>query len=313
MRPSWCERVFTLPYKMWQASIVKKVQKPPCALPLRPSQAVGIQLPPCKSRTPFLLSSPHSGRNYPTDFLKTTILPLNELERMEDRFINELLQDLPAHGLSLIQALFPRSFCDVNRDWRELDASMFSPPLIEQDLIHSAKVRAGYGVIPRCLAPGKSIYRYCLPVEEARTRLTHYWQPYHHALHTTLESLVEQFGTAILLDIHSMPPLAQARPCDIVLGNKHGTTCSHDLISMAEDLFTAKGYHVQRNVPYPGGYITSRYGVMEENKQSLQIEINRACYVNLGTLKPNRHFTTMQKDLTDILSAMAHSFPTSKE
>lgn len=237
-----------------------------------------------------------------------TILPMNELERMEDRFTDQLLEQAPKQGLSLVQALFPRSFCDVNRDWRELDASMFSPPLIEKDLLLSKKVSAGYGVIPRCASPGKSIYRYCLPLEEAGRRLSQYWEPYHAALRQTQQTLHQQFGFTILLDIHSMPPLAQSRPCDIVLGNRHGKTCSSELIGLAEKLFVEKGYHVQRNTPYSGGYITGRYGRMEQNRQSLQIEINRACYLNLQTLQPNRHFTRMQQDITGILAHMAHSY-----
>lgn len=238
-----------------------------------------------------------------------TVLPMAELERMEDRFTDQLLKHAPENGWSLIQALFPRSFCDVNRDWRELDATMFSPPLLEKDLILSKKVSAGYGVIPRCTSPGKSIYRYCLPLEEAGRRLSQYWKPYHAALEQTQKTLHEQFGSSILLDIHSMPPLAQSRPCDIVLGNRHGKTCSSELINTVEQLFAERGYHVQRNTPYPGGYITGRYGRLNQNQQSLQVEINRACYLNMQTLQPNRHFLKVQQDITDILSEMARSHP----
>lgn len=301
--------VFTSAYELWQALIVKKIQKHPCTSTARPSSAVGIHLPSCRNRTPFLLSSPHSGRNYPQDFLDMTVLPMAELERMEDRFTDQLLQHAPENGWSLVQALFPRSFCDVNRDWRELDATMFSPPLLEKDLILSTKVSAGYGVIPRCTSPGKSIYRYCLPLEEAGRRLSQYWEPYHAALEQTQKTLHEQFGASILLDIHSMPPLAQSRPCDIVLGNRHGKTCSSELINTVEQLFTERGYHVQRNTPYSGGYITGRYGRMDQNQQSLQVEINRACYLNMQTLQPNRHFPKLQQDITDILSKMARSHP----
>ncbi|MBE1723234.1 MULTISPECIES: N-formylglutamate amidohydrolase [Acetobacteraceae] len=301
--------VFTSAYGLWQAFIVKKNQKLPCTNTARPSSTVGIHLPSCRKRTPFLLSSPHSGRNYPQHFLEMAVLPMTELERMEDRFTDQLLQYAPENGLSLVQALFPRSFCDVNRDWRELDATMFSPPLIEKDLILSTKVSAGYGVIPRCTSPGKSIYRYCLPLEEAGHRLSQYWEPYHTALQQTQKTLHAQFGASILLDIHSMPPLAQSRPCDVVLGNRHGKTCSDRLISLVEHLFLEKGYHVQRNTPYSGGYITGRYGQMEENRQTLQVEINRACYLNLQTLQPNRHFEKVQKDITDILSEMARTHP----
>lgn len=280
---------------------MKKNQKLPTLILNDSMNPVGIHAPPTHKKTAFLLSSPHSGRNYPQDFLDLTVLPLSELQRMEDRFTDELLQNAPAQGLYLIQALFPRSFCDVNRDWRELDAAMFTPPLLEEELISSPKVKAGYGVIPRCASPGKGIYRYCLPVEEVEKRLSHYWKPYHNALQSTQNTLVQEFGFSVLLDIHSMPPLAQTRPCDIVLGDCHGQACSSDLTAYIEELFVKKGYHVQRNTPYPGGYITSRYGTPQTNRHSLQIEINRACYLNLQTLQPNRNFVQFQQDIMSIL------------
>lgn len=225
---------------------------------------------------------------------------------MEDRFVDLLLENAPTHGITLIHARFPRSFCDANRDWRELDATMFSPPLSDATLIRSPKVSIGYGVIPRCVAPGKQIYRSCLAHTEAEERLTSCWMPYHQMLARTQKTLTDQFGFSILLDVHSMPPLPQQRPCDIVLGNLHGRSCSPVLIDFLDDAFTHYGYCVQRNTPYAGGYITNQYGEPNDNRHAIQIEINRACYLNLSTLKPNKNFANVKKDLQTILSQTAY-------
>lgn len=295
---------------MWQAITVKKIQKIFSAVFSRDASPVsdgpvGCHLASLESASPLLLSSPHSGRHYSDDFLAMASLPKHELERMEDRFTDLLLQDAPSYGVSLVQAYFPRSFCDVNRDWRELDGAMFIPPLPSYPLIRSSKVDAGYGVIPRCSAPGKTIYRSCLPHTEAERRLSTCWKPYQQALQKSQKTLTSRFGFCVLLDVHSMPPLPQKRRCDIVLGDLHGRACSPILTDFLEESFTQRGYHVQRNTPYAGGYITDRYGQPEQNQHALQIEINRACYLNLNTLKPHKKFKHVHRDINEILSQTA--------
>ncbi|WP_370517933.1 N-formylglutamate amidohydrolase [Saccharibacter sp. 17.LH.SD] len=287
---------------------MKKIQKffssvwPALLSPDHSGDPVSCHTPKPHLLSPLLLSSPHAGRQYTQDFLSTTKLPLHELQKMEDRFIDKLLDGASLQHISVIQALFPRSFCDVNRDWKELDISMFSPPLNQEDLTHSSKVSAGYGVIPRCISPGRAIYRYCLPAAEAEKRLLACWVPYHKLLKDTQKQLTETFGFSVLLDIHSMPPLAQQRPCDIVLGDVHGQSCAPVLIDFIDNAFSQRGYHVQRNTPYAGGYITNHYSQRAQKQHTLQIEINRQCYLNLNTLKPNKNFYSFKKDIHSILS-----------
>lgn len=264
------------------------------------TDAVACQLP--VSLTPCLVSSPHSGRDYGADFLSTVTLPFHDLQRMEDRYLDDLLSDLPGAGLSLIHARFPRSYCDPNRDWRELDKNMFHPPLDHPLVTHTDRVASGYGVIPRCALPGRAIYRRCLPAAEAAHRLENYWQPYHRALDGLLNRLQTAFGYSVLLDLHSMPPLSYQTPCDVVIGDAHGRSCAPALTNLIENLFEQAGYRVRRNVPYAGGYITRTYGRPEEGRHAVQIEICRSHYLNPATLTPSSRYARLKADLTVLLT-----------
>lgn len=256
------------------------------------------------AETPVLFSSPHSGREYPTSFLAQTALPFHLLQKMEDRFVDHLFKNMPFLGNGVLEARFPRSFCDLNRHWRELDPILFQPPLNLEALHYTDKVRAGYGVIPRFSAPGRNIYKHCLDHKEAEKRLLTYWHPYHQALQNLLEERQRVHGCAILFDVHSMPQLSQSRPCDIVIGDRHGQSCSPLISCKLEQAFTERGYYVQRNIPYAGGYITRHYGRPSRHQHVLQIEICRSRYLNLQTLTPNRNFLKLRNDLQDIFAGI---------
>ncbi|KXV77034.1 N-formylglutamate deformylase, partial [Gluconobacter japonicus] len=192
---------------------------------LPPYPAVIIKKPQ-KTAIPIVVSSPHSGEKYFPDFLQMTRLSLRELQQTEDRFVDGLFNYTPEMGGTLLTTEFPRVWCDVNRDCRELDPGIFRPALPSEGLVQSAKVRAGFGVIPRCASQGRPIYTHCLPVEEIHRRLQLAWIPYHESLNRLLKELKQQFGFVILLEAHSMPPLPQARACDMVIGDMHGKSCS---------------------------------------------------------------------------------------
>lgn len=253
------------------------------------------------SDVPLLLSSPHSGRFYPSAFLEQAQLSAYDLQRMEDRFVDDLLSECAQLGISALKALFPRSFCDVNRDWRELDAGMFTPALDEKELIRSQRVMAGYGVIPRCTAPGHVIYRHILPAETVEQRLKNYWAPFHQKLHQALEQLRLKAGYVILFDVHSMPALQQTQPYDIVLGNRHNHSCAPLLSQYVHDAFEKRGYSVRQNIPYAGGFITEYYGNPESHVHVLQIEIARSLYLNQASLTPNAHYKKFKSDLTSLM------------
>lgn len=260
---------------------------------------------PQKTAIPVVVSSPHSGGKYFPDFLEVTRLSLRELQQTEDRFVDRLFDAAPDYGATLLATDCPRVWCDVNRDCREIDPSMFRPSLPVEGLIESAKVRAGFGVIPRCASQGRSIYTHCLSPEEAHSRIRLGWLPYHEALTSLLEDLKSRFGAVILLDAHSMPPLPQSRACDIVLGDVHGKSCSPELTDIVEGHLLNLGYEVRRNIPYAGGYITSHYGAPADGIHAIQLEVCRSRYLNLSTLQPSRNFLQVQKDMAGLLDKLA--------
>lgn len=271
---------------------------------LPPYPAVIIKKPQ-KTAIPIVVSSPHSGEKYFPDFLQMTRLSLRELQQTEDRFVDGLFNYTPEMGGTLLTTEFPRVWCDVNRDCRELDPGMFRPALPSEGLVQSAKVRAGFGVIPRCASQGRPIYTHCLPVEEIHRRLQLAWIPYHESLNRLLKELKQQFGFVILLEAHSMPPLPQARACDMVIGDMHGKSCSQHLTETVQQSLCQLGYEVRRNVPYAGGYITSHYGRPAEGIYAIQLEVCRSRYLNPATLQPSRGFLQVQSDMAVLLETLS--------
>jgi N-formylglutamate amidohydrolase len=243
--------------------------------------------PPRRQTAPVVVASPHSGSVYPAKFLAQTAVPLAALRRAEDAFVDELFAAAPALGIPLLAARFPRSFVDANREPYELDPGMFEGPLPRPLNHRTTRVAAGLGMIPRVAASGEAIYRGRVPSDEIEHRLQTCWRPYHAALSALIEQTHRQFGIAFLVDAHSMPssasgagPRERDHRVDIVLGDNHGESCAPDLVDCAERWFANHGLRVQRNQPYAGGFTTQRYGRPGIGRHALQIEINRALYMN---------------------------------
>jgi N-formylglutamate amidohydrolase len=243
--------------------------------------------PPDRQTVPLVVASPHSGSVYPPSFLAAAAVPLAALRRAEDAFVDELFAAAPSLGMPLLAARFPRSYVDANREPYELDPGMFDGPLPRPLNHRTTRVAAGLGMIPRVAASGEPIYRRRVSSSEIEHRLETCWRPYHTALTTLVEQTHRQFGAALLVDAHSMPSSASGvgsrdrdMRVDIVLGDNHGEACSPELVDCAERWFSRHGFRVQRNQPYAGGFTTQRYGRPGLDRHALQIEINRALYMD---------------------------------
>jgi N-formylglutamate amidohydrolase len=248
--------------------------------------ALDCRLPP-RQTAPVIVASPHSGSVYPAEFLAQAAVPLAALRRAEDAFVDELFAAAPALGMPLLAARFPRSYVDANREPYELDPGMFEGPLPRPLNHRTTRVAAGLGMIPRVAASGEAIYRGRVPSDEIEQRLKNCWRPYHMALSMLIEQTHRLFGGALLIDAHSMPssasgigPRERDNRVDVVLGDNHGESCAPDLVDCAERWFASRGLRVQRNQPYAGGFTTQRYGRPGSGRHALQIEINRALYMD---------------------------------
>jgi len=263
---------------------------------------------PARLRSPLILNSPHSGRDYPEHFLKLSKLDASALRRSEDAFVDELLAPACAHGVPLMRVLFPRAFLDVNREAYELDPRMFAgrlPPYVNS---RSVRVAGGLGTIPRIVSDREEIYAKPLNVEEALSRIERHHKPYHAALKQLLQRVRHQFGNAVMLDCHSMPSLPRGSSekikADFVLGDRYGTSCAPGILDIVHKTLESFGYRVVRNKPYAGGFITEHYGAPAQGTHVLQLEVNRALYLNEQTYEKNNDFDVVAQHLGLITGAL---------
>jgi N-formylglutamate deformylase len=257
---------------------------------------------PGDQTVPFVFASPHSGRLYPPEFVAQSPLGAVSLRRSEDAFVDGLFATAVDCGAPLIAARFPRAYCDVNRSPAELDAAMFEGRLPGAVDTTSPRVNAGLGVIPRIVRDGAEIYRHKLAAPEAEERLSKLYRPYHAALTKLIEMTMARFGVAVLIDCHSMPSAAAAP--DIVLGDRYGMAASPGLVRFAERVFEAQGFAVARNAPYAGGYTTHLHGRPSRGVHALQIEINRALYLDEERIEPSPRYETLRTRLASAIEAL---------
>ncbi|MBC7767176.1 MAG: N-formylglutamate amidohydrolase [Phycisphaerales bacterium] len=265
-----------------------------------------LLIEPLRRTAPIIFASPHSGRRYPSDLLSDARVALISLRRSEDAYVDELFAGAAAHGACVLAATVARAYVDLNRDPAELDPDMFDERPPHSVHTSSARVQAGLGAIPRVSGDGQNIYRRKLSLEEAERRLTGIHLPYHAALRTLLNDTKAMFGCAVLVDCHSMPNNSRgAHAPDIVLGDRFGASCHPSVTALAEATLRRLGYRVARNTPFAGGHTTQTYGRPIAHVHALQIEINRALYVDERTLERTSGYTRVRADMSRLAEALS--------
>ncbi len=283
---------------------------------VRPGQPAFSIVRPAEQTVPLVFASPHSGDTYPPEFVNSVNLGFNVLRRSEDAFVDRLFQAAKDHGAPLLKAHFPRVYVDPNREPYELDPHMFDTPLPQYVNHRSPRVAAGLGTVARVVATGENIYARKLSFDEARRRIEANYVPYHQALTDLLAETHARFGCYLLIDCHSMPSIGGpmdadpgSRRLDFVLGDCFGTTCATAIVDLAERTLQARGHSVHRNNPYAGGFTTRHYGRPSERKHALQIEVNRALYMDETRIRPSAALPAMVADLTLLIAALAKAVP----
>src|SRR6516225_3871048 len=268
---------------------------------------------PAEWLAPIIFNSPHSGSLYPAEFLNASRIDLPTLRRSEDSFMDELIAELSMRGFPVVRVNFPRSYVDVNREPYELDPRMFSGRLPSFANTRSMRVAGGLGTIPRVVGDGQEIYRERLSVDEALSRIETLYKPYHRALRRLIARVHQNFGTAVVIDCHSMPSIGvsrdEPRRPDIVIGDRYGTSCASILPDMVEDTMTRLGYSVGRNKPYAGGFITEHYGNPASGLHAIQIELNRAIYMDERRREKSARFAQVAADFAALAEVLATISP----
>ncbi|MFD0986429.1 N-formylglutamate amidohydrolase [Methyloligella solikamskensis] len=263
---------------------------------------------PAKIERPFVFNSPHSGRRYPKSFLAASKLDPLTLRRSEDCYVDQLFDFVAELGAPMLVAHFPRAYLDVNREPYELDPVLFGDRLPDYANTQSVRVVGGLGTIARIVSESEEIYREPLSIAAALERINRIYTPYHETLSGLLLDAKTRFGSAVLIDCHSMPstPMADSngmRP-DFVLGDRYGTSCHPALIQLAAQQLRTLGYVVSLNKPYAGGYITEHYGHPTKGRHVLQLEINRALYMDEMTFQKRSGFDRLRADLRRVVEAV---------
>jgi N-formylglutamate amidohydrolase len=269
-------------------------------------------LAPAVQTIPFVYCSPHSGTDYAPEFLAASPLDLHALRQSEDAFVDKLFAAAPSLGAPLLRALFPRAYLDPNREAYELDPVMFDGALPDYANTRSARVSGGLGTIARVVSNGAEIYRQKLPVAEAKQRIRLFYDPFHAALAGLIAETRARFGYAVLIDCHSMPsvggpmePDSGRARTEIVLGDRFATSAAPALTDICDAALKGMGYRVFRNNPYAGGFITQHYGRTAEGVHALQIEINRALYMDEARIEPVPAMARVADNMTALIGALA--------
>jgi N-formylglutamate deformylase len=268
--------------------------------------------------TALVLDSPHSGTDYPDDF--AFACELATLRRAEDTHVEKLYDFAPALGVGWVEAFFPRSYLDANRDTSEIDISLLDQPWpgpVSTDPKVMGKVRLGKGLIWRTTDDGQPLYQRQLSVAEVQARIARCWQPYHAAVAQAIDAAHARHGYSIHINCHSMPAVASSHAtdfpgeahADFVVGDRDGSTAATALSVLVCEHLRGLGYSVAHNHPYKGVELVRRYGAPQQQRHSIQLEINRQLYMDEQTLEINAGFAPLKTHLQSLVQLLLATDP----
>lgn len=264
------------------------------------------------SLLPVLLAVPHAGRVYPPALLQALRHPEQSVMRLEDRHVDQVARHAAQDtGATLLVADAPRAMIDLNRSPDDIDHEMirYGGGSAPNNAPQGWRTRSGLGLIPRRLPGMGDLWKARLDESELAGRVASVHEPYHRALGAELTRMRERWGAALLLDIHSMPPLAQrlsGAPAPMcVLGDRFGASCSADLAIMAQEYLAGEGLVVAANRPYAGGYVLDRHSAPRKGIHALQIEFCRSLYLDFKLTEPNDGVEKIGRVLAGLVRMLA--------
>lgn len=268
--------------------------------------------------TPLVLDSPHSGVQYPPDF--APVCEMAVLRRAEDTHVEKLYDFAPALGVAWVEALFPRSYVDVNRNTTEVDVQMIEGTwvhAVESDALQLAKVRLGKGLLWRLTDEGLAIYDRKLTADEVSSRIERCWKPYHAAVAGAIAAAHARHGYSIHIDCHSMPSVASSHATDypgmvhpdFVVGDRDGSSADARLSALVCEHLRKLGYSVGYNHPYKGVELVRRHSDPGDQRHSIQLEVNRKLYMDEMTLEPGEGMGKLRQDLRSLVELLLATDP----
>jgi N-formylglutamate amidohydrolase len=240
---------------------------------------------------PVLIAVPHAGRCYSPEIAARMRSPGEAALRLEDRFVDLVGKQLARQtGAALLVAHAPRAMIDLNRAPEDMDWGMVSDAAAVIRPQMGRRARSGLGLVPRRLPGMGELWTRRMSAEELAARIENIHKPYHRMLGASLDTLRDRWGAALLIDLHSMPPLGPKtgsdRAPDFVLGDRFGASCGTAIASAAIEFFERTGRAAAHNRPYAGGYVLDRHAAPGRGVHALQVELCRAAYLDRDLREP---------------------------
>lgn len=289
------------------------------SIPGTPARPAFFLLEPDPAPIPVLIAVPHAGRHYPADLVSAMKVPAESALRLEDRLIDLVAMEVARRsGAHLLVAQAPRAMIDLNRAPDDMDWDMVAGGQAVPRARRGAgrRSRNGLGLVPRRLPGLGELWSRRLSPAQLASRIEQVHAPYHRALGEALEGLRDRWGAALLVDLHSMPPLgpktgAESAP-DIVLGDRFGSSCSGGLVRSALDYLARENCPAAHNRPYAGGYVLDRHGRPARGVHALQVEVCRTTYLDAALAERGPGLAPMAERLTGLVQTLAAQMGTSQ-
>ena len=265
---------------------------------------------PAVSAVPVLIAVPHAGRAYPSGIIERMRHPAFSSLRLEDRLVDRLAEAVAeATGATLLVAEAPRAMIDLNRSVDDVDWEMFGGiPADVGSYTPGRRARSGLGLIPRRLPGLGELWNRRHDRTELAQRIAGIHEPYHACLAEALDGLRARWGAALLLDLHSMPPLPPAggrAGAQFVIGDRFGAACHGALVAASFACLARAGRSAAHNRPYAGGYVLDRHAAPRRGLHAMQIEVDRSAYLDGRLTELGAGFAPMVELLVDLVRQLA--------
>ncbi|WP_234028981.1 N-formylglutamate amidohydrolase [Aurantiacibacter spongiae] len=265
---------------------------------------------PGANAIPVLVAVPHAGRAYPATLTAAMRHPDEAKLRLEDRLVDRIADQVAhATGAALLVAHAPRAMIDLNRSPDDVDWEMVADARRRAPR-HSTgrRARNGLGLVPRRLPGLGELWSGRLAAADLSERIEAVHRPYHARLSQGLESLRDRWGAALLIDMHSMPPLGP-KPgegaADFVVGDRFGASCQGRLSAETLRYLAREGRLAAHNRPYAGGYVLDRHGAPARGIGAIQLEICRTTYLDARLREPGPGMADVVTLLSGLVRALA--------
>jgi N-formylglutamate deformylase len=262
---------------------------------------------PVAAPVPVIVDVSRSGRLYPADYRSP--LPFNTVHDNVSMHVDEIWKDAPAHGATMLYALFPNTYIDANRHELDIDPELLDGQWpVPLEFVS----KSGLGLLKTKSRYGETFHERKFTVAEVQHRLDRYYRPYHRELASIADRMLTTQGFYYNLSCHCMsavgaPTHADAgkERMDFCLGNLKGTSSTTDFIEFVAETIRARGFTCSVNTPYSGGELNRRYGKTDGKQESIMVEINKRTFMDVKTFRKTGGFDAVQGVARAVLQAVA--------